>query len=93
MIVHTPPRSGPREQPRGAIAVPALEAVPRLDGVHVLAVDDEPDSLNLLRTVLEGAGATVTTRDPAAPRSMRSRCSRPTSSWPTSACRGWTVFS
>ena len=32
----------------------------RLDGIHVLAVDDEPDSLNLLRSVLENAGATVT---------------------------------
>jgi len=33
---------------------------PRLDGIHVLAVDDEPDALNLVRTVLEAAGARVT---------------------------------
>ena len=35
--------------------------MPRLDGVTILAVDDEPDSLDLLRTVLETAGATVKT--------------------------------
>jgi GAF domain-containing protein/CheY-like chemotaxis protein len=35
-------------------------ARPRLDGIHVLAVDDEPDALNLVRTVLEAAGARVT---------------------------------
>ena len=29
--------------------------------LKILAVDDEPDSLDLLRTVLEAAGATVTT--------------------------------
>jgi CheY-like chemotaxis protein/two-component sensor histidine kinase len=61
-IVHPPtPTPGPREQPRTDRHAPALEDVPRLDGVHVLAIDDEPDSLNLLRTVLESAGATVTT--------------------------------
>ncbi len=32
----------------------------------MLAVDDEPDSLNLLRSVLEGAGASVTTSGSAA---------------------------
>jgi PAS domain S-box-containing protein len=62
MIVHPPtPTLGPREHPRTDRHAPALEYVPRLDGVHVLAIDDEPDSLNLLRTVLESAGATVTT--------------------------------
>ena len=33
----------------------------RLDGIHVLAVDDEEDSLTLLREILETAGAQVTT--------------------------------
>jgi PAS domain S-box-containing protein len=47
------------EQPRADRQTPALDPTPRLDGIHVLAVDDEPDSLNLLRAVLEGAGATV----------------------------------
>ena len=62
MIVHAAiADSGPREQPQRDRQAPALEVVPRLDGVHVLAIDDEPDSLNLLKTVLEGAGAIVTT--------------------------------
>jgi len=62
MIVHTPTSElSPREQPLTDRQAPALEDVPRLDGVHVLAIDDEPDSLSLLRTVLEGAGATVRT--------------------------------
>jgi PAS domain S-box-containing protein len=60
MIVHSPTSDpGPREHPHTDRHAPTLETVPRLDGVHVLAVDDEPDSLDLLRTVLEGAGATV----------------------------------
>jgi PAS domain S-box-containing protein len=37
-----------------------LESLSDLGGVHVLAVDDEEDSLGLLRVVLEAAGATVT---------------------------------
>jgi signal transduction histidine kinase/ActR/RegA family two-component response regulator len=51
----------PHEHPGADRRPPSLEIAPRLDGVHVLAVDDEPDALNLLRSVLEGAGATVTT--------------------------------
>ena len=62
MIMH-PPASAPglREQPRTDRYAASMETVPRLDGVHVLAVDDETDSLDLLRTVLEEAGASVTT--------------------------------
>jgi PAS domain S-box-containing protein len=41
-------------------ATDASEVGQSLDGVHVLAVDDDPDSLEVLRTVLEDAGATVT---------------------------------
>ena len=37
----------------------------RLDGIHVLAVDDEPEALELVRTVLEAAGARVTAVDSA----------------------------
>jgi PAS domain S-box-containing protein len=36
-------------------------ALPRLIGVHVLVVDDEPDARDLLRRVLEEQGAIVTT--------------------------------
>ena len=62
MIVHVPRDSKPpREHPQSDRRMPSLDDVPRLDGVEVLAVDDEPDSLNLLKAVLEGAGATVTT--------------------------------
>jgi PAS domain S-box-containing protein len=35
-------------------------ALPRLGGIHVLVVDDEPDGRELLRRVLEGQAATVT---------------------------------
>jgi PAS domain S-box-containing protein len=66
MIVHATSETGPRQQPRTERHAPALDVVPRLDGVHVLAIDDEADSLHLLRIVLEGAGATVTTAANAA---------------------------
>jgi CheY-like chemotaxis protein len=62
MIVHQPvPAEHQREHPHAERRPPELKTSPRLDGIHVLAVDDEPDSLGLLRTVLEGAGATVST--------------------------------
>jgi CheY-like chemotaxis protein len=63
----------PPEQPRADQQALSLETVPRLDGVRVLAVDDEPDSLNLLRSVLEGAGAKVMTSGsgPAALNAVR----------------------
>ena len=68
MIVHSipAPGQGPREQPHADRVMPTLQPAPRLDGVRILAVDDEPDSLNLLRVVLEDAGATVVTADSAA---------------------------
>jgi PAS domain S-box-containing protein len=62
MIVHATASDGTvREQPRADRQAASLETVPRLDGIRVLAVDDEVDSLSLLRAVLEGVGATVTT--------------------------------
>jgi CheY-like chemotaxis protein len=62
MIVHQPPSEEPlRQHPGSDRTAPQLGPTPRLDGVRVLAVDDEPDSLNLLRTVLETAGASVRT--------------------------------
>jgi PAS domain S-box-containing protein len=62
MILHqTAPGAERREQPRADRTMPTLDDAPRLDGVRVLAVDDDVDSLNLLRTVLEEAGATVST--------------------------------
>jgi CheY-like chemotaxis protein len=62
MIVHHPPgQEPPRQHPESDRNAPQSEPAPRLDGVRVLAVDDERDSLNLLRTILEAAGATVRT--------------------------------
>ncbi|HZH04544.1 MAG TPA: ATP-binding protein, partial [Myxococcaceae bacterium] len=39
----------------------AFECPPQLDGVHVLVVDDEEDARELVRTLLEGCRARVTT--------------------------------
>jgi signal transduction histidine kinase/CheY-like chemotaxis protein len=62
MIVHPiSSESGIREQPRADRQAPRIDTIPRLDGLHILAVDDEADSLDLLKTVLEAAGARVTT--------------------------------
>jgi CheY-like chemotaxis protein len=67
-IVHGGERAGDeaREHPESERGTPSLHAAPRLDGVHVLAVDDEPDSLSLLREVLEAAGARVSSASSAA---------------------------
>jgi PAS domain S-box-containing protein len=40
-------------------------ALPRLEGVHVFVVDDEPDARDLLRTVLQDQGGKVTCFDSA----------------------------
>jgi PAS domain S-box-containing protein len=63
MIVHGAASLAKREQPAADRHPGAVDPVPRLDGINVLAVDDEPDSVNLLRTVLEGAGAKVTSAE------------------------------
>jgi PAS domain S-box-containing protein len=61
----TPPESPGRHQPRG----PA-DGGPRLDGVRVLVVDDDPDSLELAHTALALRGAAVTTAS-SVPDAMR----------------------
>jgi CheY-like chemotaxis protein/anti-sigma regulatory factor (Ser/Thr protein kinase) len=60
MIVH--PGAGPtrREHPRTERRT-ALTGLGDLSGIHVFAIDDEQDALDLLRVVLETAGAQVTT--------------------------------
>jgi PAS domain S-box-containing protein len=40
---------------------PSLADLPNLSDTHVLAVDDDPDALRLLKEILEAVGATVTT--------------------------------
>ena len=49
-------RVHPRHAERGS-----LVDMPSLNGTHVLAVDDDPDALRLLREMLEAVGASVTT--------------------------------
>jgi PAS domain S-box-containing protein len=51
-----------REHPQAATATGVI-VVPRLDGIRILAVDDDRDALSLVREILESTGATVTTAD------------------------------
>jgi CheY-like chemotaxis protein len=60
----------PEWQPEGARVHPrheesgpprSLADFPSLSGTHVLAVDDDPDALRLLKEILQAVGATVTT--------------------------------
>jgi PAS domain S-box-containing protein len=60
MIVHSDALEARREHPRTA-GREALTGLADLTGIHVFAIDDEEDALNLLRVVLEAAGAEVTT--------------------------------
>jgi CheY-like chemotaxis protein/anti-sigma regulatory factor (Ser/Thr protein kinase) len=60
MIVHPQALDTRREHPRTERRDP-LSGLGDLRGVRVLAIDDEEDALNLLRVVLETAGAEVTT--------------------------------
>jgi CheY-like chemotaxis protein len=51
-----------RESPSTA-GPTGMPAVPDLNGVHILVVDDDQDALALSREILEATGATVTTAD------------------------------
>jgi PAS domain S-box-containing protein len=59
-IVQLGDQSAPRIHPTAETHPGEMQPLPRLDGVHVFAVDDEPDARDLLRTVLEDQGAKVT---------------------------------
>jgi PAS domain S-box-containing protein len=59
-IVQLDDQRGPRVHPTAETHPGEMLSLPRLDGVHVFAVDDEPDARDLLRTVLEDQGAKVT---------------------------------
>ena len=51
-----------RVHPRSGESSPlSLAELPRLSHTHVLAVDDDPDALRLLKEILESVGATVST--------------------------------
>ena len=60
MIVHPAALETRREHPRTERRE-ALTGLGDLQGIRVLAIDDEEDALTLLRVVLETAGAEVTT--------------------------------
>lgn len=64
LMIVQPSASAPREHPLTDRSN-ALQELGDLTGVHVLAVDDEPDALGLLKDVLEAAGAVVTTASSA----------------------------
>ena len=65
MIVHSAEHASQPQSTPSPVLEP-VKAAPRLDGLHVLAVDDERDSLALLRAVIESAGGRVTTAASAA---------------------------
>jgi PAS domain S-box-containing protein len=60
MIVHPDPRTAIGEHPRFERPA-AMRTLEDLSGIRVVAIDDEPDALELLRVVLSAAGAEVTT--------------------------------
>ncbi len=49
-----------REHPSVEAEAADSMAIPRLDGVHAFAIDDEPDAREVLTRMLEGQGAVVT---------------------------------
>ncbi len=51
--------------------------MPRLDGVHVFAIDDEPDAREVLTRVLEAQGAVVTLFSSAPEALAELRTARP----------------
>jgi PAS domain S-box-containing protein len=59
-IMQLQDESSPRIHPTAETQPGEILSLPRLEGVHVFSVDDEPDARELLRTVLEGQGAKVT---------------------------------
>jgi PAS domain S-box-containing protein len=59
-IVRVNEESAPRIHPTAETPSGEMLSLPRLDNVHVFAVDDEPDARELLRAVLEDQGAKVT---------------------------------
>ena len=76
MIVHPDDHRERREHPQAEHIEPLTELA-NLHGVRVVAVDDEPDALNLLRIVLEAAGAEVETISQASAAIERIAAVRP----------------
>ena len=59
-IVQLQDEGSPRIHPTAETQPGEMLSLPRLEGVHVFSVDDEPDARELLRTLLEDQGAKVT---------------------------------
>jgi PAS domain S-box-containing protein len=59
-IAHLDHQSAPRSHPTAETQPGEMLSLPRLEQVHIFVIDDEPDARELLRTVLEDQGATVT---------------------------------
>jgi PAS domain S-box-containing protein len=77
-IVHMEDPSPPRIHPTTESAGADVLSLPRLDGVHVFIVDDEPDARDLVRTVLADQGAKVTSFGSAQEALAALRTTRPT---------------
>ena len=69
------PAAAPREMADAPAPVAAAPAGAELTGANVLVVDDDPDAREVLRTILEDAGAAVTTS--ASARETRELLARP----------------
>jgi PAS domain S-box-containing protein len=58
-VFHPPPDQGEREHPKSkALGLPVPPTI-SLEGIRILAVDDDTDARSLLKVLLESAGATV----------------------------------
>jgi PAS domain S-box-containing protein len=77
-IAHLDEQGAARTHPTTETHQGEMLSLPRLDNVHVFAVDDEPDARDLLRTVLEDQGATVTTFASAEDALAALKMSKPT---------------
>jgi PAS domain S-box-containing protein len=77
-IVQLDNQSAPRIHPTAETQPGEMVSLPRLEGVHVFAVDDEPDARDLLRAVLEDQGAKVTSFATAEDALAALKTTRPT---------------
>jgi PAS domain S-box-containing protein len=59
-IVQVEDKTLPRIHPTTEMLPGEILSLPRLEGVHVFVVDDEPDARELIRTMLEDQGAVIT---------------------------------
>ncbi len=77
-IVQGHEASPPRIHPTTETATPEIVALPRLEGVHVVIIDDELDARDLVQTMLQDQGATVTSFNSAPDGLAALKTTRPT---------------